>query len=169
MLIQSPSLGDQLAHLRIPSRGQETCGWLPAAVHAMIMALLARIFGRLEQILLLWQSGTLPPAHSPASSRAVAGGLAIGGHCSSDAPLDRPDATRSAPRGAGHVPRVAVRQRCAAKSRARRLPAVFSVPSTVMLSARSCAALRARAARDPPGLCRPIRRKPLAGGQEKCV
>ena len=32
---------------------------LPAALHAFIMACLARVFARLEQIFLLWQSGQL--------------------------------------------------------------------------------------------------------------
>lgn len=34
-------------------------------LHALIMSCLARIFARLEQMLLLWQSGTLPLPHAP--------------------------------------------------------------------------------------------------------
>ena len=60
MLIQPPPLADQLAQLRNALRAEETCAWLPDAVHTLIMACLARIFGRLEQFLRLWQAGTLP-------------------------------------------------------------------------------------------------------------
>jgi len=35
--------------------------WLPDALHATLMALLARIFGRLEDMIRLWQAGLLPP------------------------------------------------------------------------------------------------------------
>ena len=39
---------------------------LPAAIHALIAAAFARLFARLEQLLLLWQSGALvPPPHTP--------------------------------------------------------------------------------------------------------
>ena len=60
MLIQSSPLGAQIANLQTAIAARETCAWLPATLHAMIAAIFARIFGRLEQILLLWQSGNLP-------------------------------------------------------------------------------------------------------------
>ena len=64
MLIQSPPLADQLAQIHTALRAQEKCAWLPDAVQALLIACLARIFGRLEQFLRLWQAGTLP--HLPA-------------------------------------------------------------------------------------------------------
>ena len=55
---QTPSLGDALAGLRHTVQApREKCAFLPAAIQAMIAAILARIFGRPEQILLLWQIG----------------------------------------------------------------------------------------------------------------
>ena len=68
----SPSLGDQFARMHDAVHAQERCAWIPSAIQALIIACLARIFGRLEQIFLAWQSGTLPvrepaihTAHSP--------------------------------------------------------------------------------------------------------
>ena len=75
MLIQSPALSDQIARLRIAAQAEEPRAWLPAAVHAVITAILVRLFGRLEQMLLLWQSGTLPALPSrdtPHRAAAVA-------------------------------------------------------------------------------------------------
>ena len=60
MLIQPPPLADQMAQLHTALRAEGTCAWLPEAVHALIAAFLARIFGRLEQLLQLWQSGNFP-------------------------------------------------------------------------------------------------------------
>ena len=66
MEAQPTLLAGQFAALRataaIPPTGG---GWIPASVQALIMACLARIFGRLEQIFLLWQSASLPPPASP--------------------------------------------------------------------------------------------------------
>lgn len=61
-----PSLGDQIARRHGTMHAQEKCAWIPTAIHTLIMAALARIFGRLEALLHLWQSGTLPlPAPRP--------------------------------------------------------------------------------------------------------
>ena len=60
MKTRSSPLADQLAGLRAATTSNDDRGWLPASLHALIMAILARIFGRLEHILLLWQSGNLP-------------------------------------------------------------------------------------------------------------
>ena len=65
---QAPLLSDQFARLRTSAQAQEPCAWLPAAVHALIMACLMRIFGRLEQMLVLWQSGCLPAPQLPQAS-----------------------------------------------------------------------------------------------------
>ena len=61
MLLQLSPLGAQIASLRTaPAASTAACGMLSNALHALIAAILARIFGRLEQILLLWQTGNLP-------------------------------------------------------------------------------------------------------------
>ena len=61
-----PSLGDQIARLHGTMQTQEKCAWIPTAIHTLIMAALARIFTRLEALLQLWQSGTLPlPTPAP--------------------------------------------------------------------------------------------------------
>ena len=44
----SPSLGEQFARLRHAAQAQEKCAWIPSAVHALIMACLARLLARLE-------------------------------------------------------------------------------------------------------------------------
>ena len=64
MLIQPSRLADQLAGLRAATPSNDGRGMLPAALHALIAAIFARIFDRLEQIILLWQSGLLPHAQS---------------------------------------------------------------------------------------------------------
>ena len=56
----APSLGDQIARLRGAPAAREKCAWCPAALDALIAAIFARIFGRLEQLLQLWQSGQFP-------------------------------------------------------------------------------------------------------------
>lgn len=61
MSFQPPSLADQVARLRASATGTPAPIWLPDALHAAIMALLARIFGRLEAMIQLWQAGLLPP------------------------------------------------------------------------------------------------------------
>jgi hypothetical protein len=48
--------------------------WVPQAIHALILACLARILGRLEEMIRLWQAGLLPPVAqrprtAPATSR----------------------------------------------------------------------------------------------------
>ena len=54
------SLGDQIARMHDAVHAQERCVFIPAAIHALIIACLDRIFGRLEQLVLLWQTGQLP-------------------------------------------------------------------------------------------------------------
>ena len=56
---------DQLAGLRAATTSNDDRGMLPAALHALIAAIFARIFKRLEQVLLLWQSGNLPALPPP--------------------------------------------------------------------------------------------------------
>ena len=53
-------LADQFAGLRAATTSKDDRGWLPTALHTLIAAILARIFGRLEQLILLWQTDALP-------------------------------------------------------------------------------------------------------------
>ncbi len=55
-----PGLAAQLAQLHHAPLGRETCAWVPAAVHDLIIAWLTRIFASLEQLVRLWQAGQLP-------------------------------------------------------------------------------------------------------------
>ena len=64
----APSLGDKIARLRGTAQAQEKCAFLPAAIHALIMACLARIFGRLEHMVRLWAAGCLPPTQTHRSA-----------------------------------------------------------------------------------------------------
>ena len=68
--MQPSRLADQLAGLRAATPSHDGRGMLPAALRALITAIFARIFDRLEQIILLWQSGLLPHAqcHSKRSA-----------------------------------------------------------------------------------------------------
>ncbi len=66
MSVSSTPLARQVATIRGAILTQEKCAWIPAGVHALIIACLARIFGRLEEMIRLWQSGQLPP---PPASR----------------------------------------------------------------------------------------------------
>ena len=68
----SPSLGDQIARLRGAAQAEESCAWLPDALHALIMACFARIFSRLERFIQLWQAGQLLPPPPRATFRRTA-------------------------------------------------------------------------------------------------
>ena len=54
------SLGAPIATPQTRPFGRETCALFPAALDALITAILARLFARLEQLLDLCRSGTLP-------------------------------------------------------------------------------------------------------------
>lgn len=62
-------MADQLAGLRAITSADAPRRMLPNALHTLIMAILARLFARLEQVFLLWQAGQLPP---PPASRKQA-------------------------------------------------------------------------------------------------
>ena len=63
-------LGAQIAGLRSAALAQERCAWIPPAIHALIIACLARLLGRLAEMLQLWQSGQLPlPATTPTRTK----------------------------------------------------------------------------------------------------
>ncbi|MCC6717408.1 MAG: hypothetical protein IT555_05950 [Acetobacteraceae bacterium] len=60
MSVHPPSLADHLASLRCAAEAEQQRAWAIAAIHTLIASLLARIFGRLEALAQLWQSGQLP-------------------------------------------------------------------------------------------------------------
>jgi hypothetical protein len=75
MLIKQPTLAEQAAGMREAAQASRAPRWLPDALHAMLMALLARLFTRLEDMIQLWQSGLLLPpsariAAVPATTQA---------------------------------------------------------------------------------------------------
>lgn len=59
------TLADEVARLGTATTSVPAPVWLPDAVHALIMACLARLFGRLEEMIRLWQAGLLPPPPAP--------------------------------------------------------------------------------------------------------
>jgi hypothetical protein len=64
-------LADSVASLRVATLATQAHAWLPAAIHALILACLARILGRLEEMIRLWQAGLLPlPMARPGTVRA---------------------------------------------------------------------------------------------------
>ena len=102
MEIQSPGLAAQLAQLHTAALAQPKCAWVPAALHALIMACLTRIFGRLEQLVLLWQSGDLPSRQIPTASSRT---------CAPVEPCRRPHGQRASRRAISVSRRVAARPR----------------------------------------------------------
>ncbi len=55
-------LSDQCAALRRAAQDAIAPCWVPESVYALIVACLVRLFARLEEMVLLWQSGDLPAA-----------------------------------------------------------------------------------------------------------
>ena len=140
MLIQPSPLGAQIASLHIAITARETCAWLPDAVRALIAAIFARIFDRLEQIILLWQSDTLPaPALQRSQSRGARRQTV---DVSPRHPADRSKPARKATIGTPQ--RLRTRAATAAPNPAASIqPAIHKPP-------------RPRAARDPPSTACPI-------------
>jgi hypothetical protein len=64
------TLADEVARLGTATTSVPAPVWLPDAVHALIMACLARLFGRLEEMIRLWQAGLLPPPPAPRPRQA---------------------------------------------------------------------------------------------------
>jgi hypothetical protein len=64
------NLADEVARLGTATTSVPAPVWLPDAVHALIMACLARLFGRLEEMIRLWQAGLLPPPPAPRPRQA---------------------------------------------------------------------------------------------------
>ena len=61
----SPALSEQIVGLRRAVQAAPAAAWLPATLHALIIACFARLFTRLEQMLQLWQSGDLVIPETP--------------------------------------------------------------------------------------------------------
>ena len=136
---QPAPLAAQLAAIRTATTSNDSRGMLPAALHALIAAIFARIFGRLEQFLLLWQSGDLPQSEiqPPQSARNTR---------TSQLAIMRP--TRAT------TPPIRPRQPPAAPSRAHANPnppcARQIAPPILTRSTPLIPLARPRPARDPP-------------------
>lgn len=66
-------LAESLASLRHAATATQAPAWLPATLHALILACLARLIGRLEDMVQLWRAGLLPPPNHPAAHPAAPG------------------------------------------------------------------------------------------------
>ncbi len=125
---QPSALSAQIAGLRHAVQATPAAAWLPATLHALIIACLARLFTRLEQMLNLWQSGDLIlPQATP-----------------------RAAASREQRRRAPAAPRRRSRHR---RARQTATPAPARHPRTIHRPAAnlpSAARHRPRPARDPP-------------------
>lgn len=150
MSVPSPTPSEQLKGLRITAWARrENRAWIPDAIHALIMAALARLFTRLEQVFLLWQSGNLP---LPASRDAPQG------------TSPRPSARRMSARR----PRSRVRadlNRVQIPGAAPVIPATSSSTPARPDALTPSAPRRVRSAHDPPPECHPSRRPPLTRGR----
>jgi len=169
-----PSLADQFGSLRNIAEEDSARGWLPASVQTLIMAFLARIFGRLEQMFLLWQSGDLP---NPASGRPQTGTSSCD-RAGMSGQLTHPfrqaahwmaapashGGTRGHTQGGENRPRILEMRAnlCRAKPTPAmpppnpapgRTPSRVTPPGTARSSAPRCSA------RDPPAFRRPTHRK----------
>ena len=140
----SPSLGDQFARLRDTAQAQERCAWFPAALHALIMACLVRLFGRLEQIFQLWQAGNLPLPAPRRESRQIA----------------PRDPQSPAPR-AWRRTRRRTRRHSRARATARQsspAPRPAIPPADIAPTGTLAPSIRPRSARAPPSPHAPVRR-----------
>jgi hypothetical protein len=59
-------LVDQVASLRTALAAEAAPAWLPDALHALIIACLVRLFGRLEHMILAWHDSKTPTPRHPA-------------------------------------------------------------------------------------------------------
>ena len=72
MLLHQLSLTDRCTELRTAAPSGAGRRIMSNALHTMIAAIFARIFARLEALLLLWQSGQLPTRPPTAPARTTA-------------------------------------------------------------------------------------------------
>ena len=129
----SPALSEQIAGLRRAVQAAPAAAWLPATLHALIIACFARLFTRLEQMLQLWQSGDLVIPETPTRATTT-----------------RATTKRAHRRRAPSAPRRHsrhIRARQAATQAAPRHPRAIRNTAAIPPSA---ARQRPRPARDPP-------------------
>ena len=150
MSVDSPSPGDQLTGLRITAQAlPENRAWIPDAIHALIIAALARVFARLEKLFLLWQSGNLPVPAAPQTRQPVASHVAVRGGAAI-----RASVRLATPPLAARLPsaRSPPARRQSARSPSKALPA--HLPTAAARPPRSASATRTtrhRQATPPPG------------------
>ena len=65
MAYHPSTLAERVGTLRAGLESESVPFWMPAVLHAMIIACLVRLFGRLEEIMRLWQAGALPALPPP--------------------------------------------------------------------------------------------------------
>ena len=129
----SPALSEQIAGLRRAVQATPAAAWLPATLHALIIACFARLFTRLEQMLQLWQSGDLVIPETPTRATTT--------RATTKSPHRR--RAPSAPRRHSRP----IRARQAATQAAPRHPRAIRNTAAIPPSA---ARQRPRPARDPP-------------------
>ena len=159
MLVIHAPLADQFARMRIAAAEQNTCAWVPDTLHALIMACLIRLFGHLEHLVQLWQSGQLPPLISP----PLISHTPISHTQKPSAPQSRRRHTRAVHPASPPQPRAPIR--------ARRIPKPNpttahprSAPPARRPRIVTTAKFRPHQARAPPPAQPPIRRVNLSGG-----
>ncbi len=146
------TLGAPIALLPPRKGALENRALLPAALHALIVAALARLFDRLEQLLLLWRSGVLAP-HRPI----------IGATATRPESAKRQQSPQSSPRRQRNRTQSPMRHRAPIPARAQRRRIGFTGFSHLHrpISAIPAPAPRPprRSARAPPAL-KPLTRPP---------
>jgi len=109
----SSPLADTVASLRVATLATQAHACVPAAIHALILACLARIFGRLEDMIRAWQAGLLPlPSQRPRSVRNRIPGLAPDSHSARSTP-PRFSRRRRAPHAVSRETTRVVMRKCA--------------------------------------------------------
>ena len=128
-------------------------GWLPISLYALIEAIFARILGRLEHLLLLWQTGLLPAPRCHDAERRL------------------PVATRSAEARPIRARRTSsgcltARRRALSPESPRRTRPRTGTPPLASHAPRRPAGARNRAREHDR--CRRARQKPALGGRGNC-
>ena len=154
MSIQPPPLATRFASLHATIAACPYRGWLPRSLHALILAALARVFGRLEQLLLLWQAGQLPTPKSRPPERREGPTL--------------PSSPRQ-PKATGITRRAHTRHNATCHSAARAPFGLAAIPASNPSAAPSAAIKpgphsRPAPIRAPAGRCpSPRQKRPIAG------
>ena len=145
-------LTDRLAGLRTAAQADAARSWLSNSLQTLIMSIFARIFGRLEQLLLLWQSGHLPPLKSVIARPTSAPRPAITPH------------NQAQPRARRPRHQAAIRDLGAQLAIPCRIPVLRTFHPAPRLASSRTPPARPRPTHDPPLIRRPIcRETPPAG------